>query len=250
MSHDPAGHTRSRKSYWAVLQQRDFALFFVAASASTLGSAVVPVALTFALLALKYSATTIGLVLAAQTAPAVILMLAGGVAGDRWPRRWVMIAADILRCAAQASLAILLALGHPAFYALLMLAACVGVGNAFFGPAEIGLIPQIASPERLKEANSLLSISGSLSAVAGPSLGGLLVGLGNAPMAIGLNAAGYAASGVCLALLRVGAHERKPSASFIGDLRLGWLEFRRPRWRQLITAQYGLLSLVAGGPGE
>ena len=248
MSNDPAGHTRSRTSYWAVLQQRDFALFFAAASASTLGSAVVPVALTFALLALKYSATTIGLVLAAQTAPAVILKLAGGVAGDRWPRRWVMIAADILRCAAQASLAILLALGHPAFPALLALAACVGVGNAFFGPAEIGLIPQIAPPERLKEANSLLSISGSLSAVAGPSLGGLLVGLGNAPVAIGLNAAGYAASGVCLALLRVAAHERKPSVSFIADLRLGWLEFRRHRWLQLITAQYGLLNLVAFAP--
>ncbi len=248
MSNGPARGTRPRGGYWAVLRQRDFALFFVAASASTLGSAVVPVALTFALLTLKYSATTIGLVLATQTAPAVILMLVGGVAGDRWPRRWVMIAADILRCAAQASLAVLLALGHPPLYALLVLAACVGIGNAFFGPAEIGLIPQIATAERLKEANSLLSISGSLSAVIGPSLGGLLVGLGSAPIAIGLNAVGYAVSGICLALLRVGAHERKPSVSFIADLRLGWVEFRRHRWLQLITAQYGLLNLVAFAP--
>ena len=248
MPDDPAVTTRSRGSYWAVLYQRDFALFFVAASASTLGSAVVPVALTFALLALKYSATTIGLVLAAQTAPAVVLMLLGGVAGDRWPRRLVMIAADILRCAAQALLALILTLGHPALYSLLILAACVGVGNAFFGPAEIGLIPQIAPPDRLKEANSLLSISGSLSAVAGPSLGGLLVSLGSAPLAIGLNAAGYAASGLCLALMRVAAHERKPSASVIGDLKLGWVEFRRHRWLQLITAQYGLLNLVAFAP--
>lgn len=143
-----------RGTYWAVLRQRDFALFFFAASASTLGSAVVPVALTFALLTLKYSATTIGLVLATQTAPAVILMLVGGLAGDRWPRRWVMIVADILRCAAQASLAILLALGHPSLFALLALAACVGVGNAFFVPAEIGLIPQIVTAERFKEARS------------------------------------------------------------------------------------------------
>ena len=248
MPDDPAARTRSRGSYLAVLRQRDFALFFVAASASTLGSAVVPVALTFALLALKYSATTIGLVLAAQTAPAVILMLAGGVAGDRWPRRLVMIAADILRCAAQASLAVLLAIGHPPLYALLMLAACVGIGNAFFGPAEIGLIPQIAPAGQLKEANSLLSISGSLSAVAGPSLGGLLVGLGSAPIAIGLNAVGYAASAVCLAMLRVAAQERKPSASVIADLQLGWVEFRRHRWLQLITAQYGLLNLVAFAP--
>ncbi|MBE7210059.1 MAG: MFS transporter [Gluconacetobacter diazotrophicus] len=250
MADASVGETTPRNRFPSLLLERNFALFFVAASASTLGSAVVPVALTFALLVLKYSATSIGLVLAAQTAPAVVLMLVGGVVGDRWPRRLVMIMADILRCAAQAALALLLASGHPTLPALLALAACVGIGNAFFGPAEIGLIPQIASSARLKQANSLLSISGSLSAVAGPSLGGLLVAIGSAPIAIGLNAVGYAASGICLALLRVApaAHENKATTSFVADLRLGWVEFRRHRWLQLITAQYGLLNLVAFAP--
>lgn len=238
----------SSGSYWAVLRQRDFALFFAATTASTLGSAVVPIALTFALLALGYSATTIGSVLAAQTAPTVILMLAGGVVGDRWPRRRLMMSADILRCVSQGSLAFLLASGHPPLIALLCLAACVGIGNAFYGPAESGLIPEVAGPRRIKEANSLLSISGSLSAVLGPSLGGLLVGLGNAPMAIGLDALSYATSATCLFLMRVSVQGKSSSGSFLQDLQLGWHEFHQHRWLQLITVQYGLLNLAAFAP--
>lgn len=232
----------------AVLRERNFALFFAATTASTLGSAVVPVALTFALLSLHFSATKIGLVLAAQTTPTVVLMLAGGVVGDRWPRRRLMMGADFLRCIAQGLLALLLALGHPPLLALMTLAAGVGVGNAFFGPAETGLIPRVVQPGTIKEANSLLSITGSLSAVIGPSVGGLLVGLGNAPMAIGLDALSYALSAACLALMHVAEQARPPSTSFLADLISGWHEFRKHRWLVLVTLQYGLLNLAAFAP--
>ncbi len=235
-------------SFRTLLGQRNFALFFTATTASTLGSAAVPVALTFALLTLKYSATTIGLVLAAQTAPTVVLMLAGGVVGDRWPRRWLMMGSDILRCVSQLVLATFLAIGHPPLAALLVLAASVGVGNAFYAPAEGGLIPQVAGADHLKEANSVLSITGSLSAILGPSLGGLLVASGKAPLAIGVDALSYALSATCLSLMRIPVHEAALSASFITDLKLGWQEFRQHRWLQLITAQYGLLNLVAFAP--
>ena len=236
-------------SYRALLVQRNFTLFFIGTAASTLGSAVVPVALTFALLRVGYSATEIGLVLAAQTAPTVILILAGGIIGDRWPRRRIMMMADFLRCLCQGSLAVLLARGHPPLSLLMLLAACLGAGNAFFGPAEIGLIPQIAGDKtRVRAANGLLGISGSVSAILGPALGGILVGLGDAPLGIGLDALSYAVSAACLALIALPAHERKISNSFLTDLQQGWAEFRQHRWLQLVTAQYGLLNLVTFAP--
>lgn len=235
--------------YRSLLRNRNFVLFFGATTASTLGSAVVPIALTFALLALKYSATTIGLVLAAQTAPAVVLMLVGGVVGDRWPRRHLMVGADILRCLCQTSLAVVLAAGHPSLLVLMLLASCLGIGNAFFGPAENGLIPQIAGEKsRIKAANGLLGLSGSLSAILGPALGGILVGLGDAPVAIGADGLSYAASATCLAFMHIPVQEKQDKTSFLTDLRHGWTEFRRHRWLQLVTAQYGLLNLVTFAP--
>ena len=237
-----------RPGYRALLRSRSFALFFAGYSISTLGTAIVPVALTFALLGSGYSASAVGTVLAAQTAPMVLLMLVGGVVGDRWPRRRSMIAADLLRCASQATLATLLALGHPSLPVLMALAACCGIGTAFYGPAESGLIPQIAGAERIKDANSLCSLSGSLAAVIGPALGGLLVGLGGAPVAIGLDAASYAISAACLLLMPVRPQATPPRASLATDLQLGWGEFNRYRWLQLVTLQQGVLNLLAFAP--
>ncbi len=238
----------SGPSSHALLRNRTFALFFAAFSISTLGTATVPVALTFALLGSGYSASTVGTVLAAQTAPMVLLMLAGGVVGDRWPRRRLMVAADLLRCASQATLASLLAFGHPSLPALMALAACCGIGTAFYGPAESGLIPQIAGAERIKDANSLCSLSGSLAAVIGPALGGLLVGLGGASVAIGLDAASYAVSAGCLARIQVRPQAIAPRASPVTDFQLGWGEFNRHRWLQLVTLQQGVLNLLAFAP--
>lgn len=234
--------------YRTLLREPNFALFFAAFSISTAGTAAVPVALSFALLSNGYSASAVGTVLAAQATPMVLLMLAGGVVGDRWPRRRLMIAADLLRCASQATLATLLATGHPHLLALMALAACCGVGTAFYGPAESGLIPQVAGVGRIKDANSLMSLSSSLAAILGPALGGLLVGLGGASVAIGLDAASYAASAACLGLMRLAPHVIPPRASFATDLRMGWGEFNRHRWLQLVTGQQGLLNLLAFAP--
>lgn len=234
--------------YSTLLRDRNFVLFFAAFSISTVGTAAVPVALSFALLGAGYSASAVGLVLAAQTTPMVLLTLAGGVVGDRWPRRRVMIAADLLRCASQAALAVLLSLGSPTLPALMALAACCGVGTAFYGPAESGLIPQVAGAGRIKGANSLVSLSGSLAAILGPALGGLLVSLGGASIAIGLDAASYAASAAGLALLRTASHAAPPRASLAADLQFGWGEFKRHRWLQLVTVQQGVLNLLAFAP--
>jgi MFS family permease len=234
--------------YRMLLREPNFALFFAAFSVSTVGTAAVPVALSFALLSSGYSASAVGTVLAAQATPMVLLMLAGGVVGDRWPKRRLMIAADLLRCASQATLATLLATGHPHLLALMALAACCGVGTAFYGPAESGLIPQVAGVGRIKDANSLISLSSSLAAILGPALGGLLVGLGGASVAIGLDAASYAASAACLGLMRLAPHVAPPRASLATDLRLGWGEFNRHRWLQLVTGQQGVLNLLAFAP--
>ncbi len=231
-----------------LLRHRDFALFFAAVSVSTLGTATVPVALTFALLVTGYSASTVGLVLASQSTATVLLMLLGGAVADRWPRRRLMVGADLLRCSSQSILAILLLRGHPSLLSLLALAACGGVGSAFYGPAESGLIPQVAGRDHIKDANSLTGLSGSLSAVVGPALGGLLVGLGGAPIAIGLDAASYAASAACLSLMRVSRQPPVSTTSMSTNIRLGWSEFRRHRWLQLLTLQYGLLNLFAFAP--
>ena len=80
---------------------RNFRLYLAGATLSAIGTAMVPVALSFAVLDAGLPASALGLVLAAQTIPTVALLLIGGVIGDRWSRRRVMIGTDLLRCVAQ-----------------------------------------------------------------------------------------------------------------------------------------------------
>jgi MFS family permease len=231
-----------------LLRDSNFLLFFSAFSVSTLGTAIVPVAITFALLSNGYPASAVGLVVGAQTAPVVLLMLAGGVVGDRWARRYLMIAADLLRCCTQTTLAVLLAVGHPSLPVLLGLAACGGIGTAFYGPAEAGVLPQLAGLDRLKRVNSVMNLSASLMAIIGPALGGVLVGFGGASVAIGLDAASYAVSAICILLVCVAHQSDARRSSLLDDLKFGWGEFNRHRWLQLITVQQGVLNLLAFAP--
>ena len=77
------------------LRERDFRLVWAGRTISELGSALVPVALTFAVLDLTGSATSLGLVLVSAFVPRVVLLLLGGVFADRLPRRRVMLATDV-----------------------------------------------------------------------------------------------------------------------------------------------------------
>ena len=68
-----------------VLGERNFRLFFTAYITSLVGSAMVPVALTFAVLDQGDGTAAVGYVLAAETVPLVVLLLLGGVVADRSP---------------------------------------------------------------------------------------------------------------------------------------------------------------------
>ncbi len=89
------------------LRERDFRLFFLGQSVSLLGSGMVGVALSFAVLDLTGSVADLGFVLGAQTVAQVAFMLAGGVFADRLSRRSVMVASDLVSCASQAATAAL-----------------------------------------------------------------------------------------------------------------------------------------------
>ena len=123
----------------ASLRGREFRLLWAGRTASELGNALVPVALAFAVLDLTSSATSLGLVLVAAFIPRVVLLLLGGVVADRWPRRWVMLATDVVRASTQGLVAFVLLSGQARLWHLALLFAAYGAADAFFSPASTGL---------------------------------------------------------------------------------------------------------------
>jgi len=231
------------------LREHNFRLYFLGQLTSSVGSGMTPVALSFAVLALRHgSASDVGAVLAAGTVPLVVFLLIGGVAGDRLGRRRVMLGADILRASAQAALAAWILFANAPFWGFLLLSALVGSGTAFFMPALTGLIPQIVSGERLTQANALNGLTFSIGGIIGPAVAGVIVATASPGWAILADALSYVLSVCSLAALRLGPGATRTSESFYAQLRRGWSEFWSRTWLWAIVLSASGFNMAMMAP--
>ncbi|MBA2475760.1 MAG: MFS transporter, partial [Actinobacteria bacterium] len=228
--------------------ERDFRLLFLGRLVSLLGSAVAPIALSFAVLDdLGGSASDLGLVLAASTVPTIVFLLVGGVWADRLPRHHVMVGSDLLEFAAQAVAAALVLTGTAQLWHLVVLAALRGTGSAFFFPAVQGIVPQVVSGERLQEANAVLRLSFSSSAILGAAAGGLLVATIGSGWALAFDALTYLASAALLSRLRLSRDATLAAGNFLAELRDGWREFASRTWLWAIVLEFAFVNAFSSG---
>lgn len=213
-----------------VLREREFRLLWLGQLISALGDALVPLALTFAVLDLTGSAADLGLVFAAFMGARVLFILAGGVWSDRLPRQLVMVAADVVRCGTQALLAVAFFTDSVQIWHLVAASFLVGGASAFFGPASTGLVKSIVSPERLQEANALISLSQNAIQIFGPVTAGALVVLVGFGPIFALDAVTFAASTVFLVAMRLPNLPRPERKSFLADARQGLDEVLQRTW--------------------
>jgi MFS family permease len=224
------------------LQEREFRLLFVGQTLSQAGSAILPIALIFAVLEFG-SASALGIVSAALLVPNLCLMLFGGVWADRLPRQKVMLYADLVRAASQAVAAFLLIAGGAAVWNFALLAALYGTANAFFNPASTGLVPDTVSAGRLQQANALMSISRTSAAVLGPAIGGALVALVGPGWVFGVDAVSFVLSAAFLARLRL-PRRRVVRQGMRSELARGWREVRSRSWIWISIGYFGIWNLA------
>ncbi len=215
---------------FAPLYERQFRLLWLGRVSSAVGDALVPVALTFAVLSVNSSQLALGGVLAAFTASRVGFTLVGGVIADRLPRQAVMLACDGIRAVVEAFTATML-LTHQMTLPLFFVTATVfGAASAFFGPASDGLVPQTIDAERLRSANALLGISRSAMNVFGPAVSGVLIAVVGTGWVFAIDSVSFLASAFFLLQLRVPAHVRAARSHFIRELRDGFGEVTSRSW--------------------
>jgi predicted MFS family arabinose efflux permease len=230
--------------------QRAFRLLFAAQSISSLGDRLVPVALAFAVLDLTGSATSLGIVLAAQTLPLVAFVLVGGVWADRLSRRRVMLASDLVRALAQAACAALVLTGTGRLWQLAALQAVYGTAAAFFGPAVLALIPETVETAQLQSANSLIALSGNIAAVIGPAVAGVIVAASHPGWGLAFDAATFLGSALCVAAMPPVVAAVRERASMLSELRAGWSAFRVRRWLWITVACFTIYIGCAWAPWQ
>jgi MFS family permease len=201
---------RGRSGLWL---NRDFVRFWTADSFSWVGSQVSLLALPLlAAVTLDASAFEVGALAAAGQAPMVILGLFAGAWIERRKRRPVLIAADLARAALLLTIpiaSILDALSMPLLY---VVAFAVGIFTVFFDVSYMSFVPALVGRDKLVEANSKLEASSAGAQVAGPFIGGVLVGILTAPFAMLVDACSFVISAIFLRKIETVELEPEPPA--------------------------------------
>ncbi|TDC93989.1 MFS transporter [Nonomuraea deserti] len=230
-----------------LLRDRRFALLLSARTISMLGTAFAPVALAFGVLNLPgATASTLSIVLTAESLPMVLFTLAGGVIADRLPRHRVLMAGEFLMAAGFVALGVMMLTGWTPLPALSAAAALSGVATAVTFPALTGIIPEVVPDDRLQTGNALLGLGMNVSRVAGAVLGGGTVVLFGGGWALMVSGAMFTVAGVLVALLRMkpGERPRGERHSVLADLRDGWREFSSRQWIWVVVAQFSLMVMA------
>lgn len=171
----------------APLRRRDFRLFWAGQWISQMGDNVQLVAQTWLVWELTGSGAAMATITLCSTIPSLLMLLAGGALVDRLPRRWVSIWSDLIRGVLLLLMASLYATGLLQVLHLYIMAAAFGLVSAFARPAFRALMQALVPPDELVATNGLVSAGHTVAGIAGPVLGGLVVGVGGAGLAFLLN---------------------------------------------------------------
>jgi MFS family permease len=209
------------------------------------------VALAWWVLEKTGSATAMGTVLICSMTPMLIFLLLGGVAVDRLPRLRLMIGSDVLRGIVAGAVAALAFARLLEVWHIYAASVIFGLVDAFFEPAYVAAVPEIAPHDVLPSANSLTSLSRQVTGIVGPTLGAAIVALGGTPTAFALDAASFLISASCL--LPIPAQPIVPADAYaergvLRDLREGLDAVLASPWLWITIALAALGNVTAGGP--
>jgi biotin carboxylase/MFS family permease len=189
------------EAYRGVLAIRDARALIAASAASQIGDWLYNAALLGYIYARTGSAAWVGAATIFRLLPYVLLGPIGGAIADRFPRRSVLVAGDVLRLTMMLGLVAAVAADGPVGIVIALTALASAAGSAE-RPAALALMPRLVGESRLGAANALLHTVQELGVVVGPAIGAILLAAGPDWLAFAVNAATFAASAALVSTIR------------------------------------------------
>jgi MFS family permease len=230
-----------------LLRRGPFALLWAGATISTTGDAMSWVALVWLVYRQRGQAGDVAVLAAAYTAPVAVGGLLAGSLLDRFDRRRLLAADNLVRGLAFLTVPAAAALGPLTLTHLYLVAACYGLLKMVSLAGFPTLIPAYVDDADLQRANALEGLSFGTSQAAGAALAAVLLPLVGAVPLLALDALSYLAYAACLARLPAG----RPVAAAAGDgRRRSLLAVVRFVWRtrplRSTTAMFMLFNIGEG----
>lgn len=186
----------------------DFRRLWIAQLISFGGDWFASVALLGLTLELTGSGFYAGLILAANMLPFFLLSPVAGVIADRFNRKRMMVASDLVRAAL--ALGMLQVRSRETVWLGIASLAALSLSGAFFGPASQAALPNLVTRQQLLPANVLMSASWGTMLAVGAALGGVMASVLGREAAFVFNSLSFAASAALILRVRSRFQEDRP----------------------------------------
>ena len=185
----------SQTGFRALMRNRNYALLWTGQLVSEMGNRFHWIAVSLWIFAITRSASAVSVAVASMFVGSLFASVWAGAVADRFNRRVILVASDVVRAVLVAMIPSLMQFGLWVVYVDLVL---VSIASGFFRPAMFSLVPQVVSRGQLLPANSFFSAMDTSTEIVGPALAGVLAfRIGYAPL-LYLDAFSYVFSALCI----------------------------------------------------
>ena len=207
---------------FAALAVPNYRRYYAGQAVSLTGTWMQMAAQAWLVLTLTHSSTALGVIVALQTLPVLLLTPYGGVVADRSDKRRIMIALQGVMAVQALVLGVLTVTGAVRVWEIGLLAVVLGLNNAFENPARQSFMLEMVGPQHLRNAVSLNSVLVNVARTAGPAVAGILIATVGTGECFLINAISFIAVIGSLASLDPRAIQRSaPAPRAPGQLREG-----------------------------
>ena len=233
------------------LRHSGFALLWTGQTISRVGDRIFDVSLAWWVLEATGSTAAMATVLTLTMAPMLVFLLLGGAIVDRFPRLRLMLVADLVRGLLLGLTAWLALTSRLVIRHVYVISLVSGLVEAFFQPAYHASVPDLVPAPDLPSANSLSSLSGQISGIAGPALGAAIVASGGTALAFSLDSLTFLVSVACLLpLVHRTNHARttRIPATVFSDVKQGLKTVAASPWLWITIVLAGVSNISYSGP--
>ena len=219
---------RAGRVTFAALEVPNYRRYISGQAVSLMGTWMQMTAQSWVVLTLSHSSTVLGLIVALQTLPVLLLCPYGGVIADRVDKRRLMIILQTMMGLQALTMGLLAVFGVLQVWEIGVLAALLGFNNAFENPARQSFMSEMVGPDHVRNAVSLNSVMVNVARSVGPAVAGILLATVGDGVCFLINAASFV--GVVFSLTTMDTsqlHPTPPAPRVKGQLREGLAYVRR-----------------------
>ncbi|MEJ7709450.1 MAG: MFS transporter [Pyrinomonadaceae bacterium] len=227
------------------LRHRNFQLFFAGQLVSLTGTWMQSVAQSWLVYRLTGSAVLLGSVGFANQIPVFLLAALGGTIADRYRKQRILIATQALAMLLATTLAALTLSGRIQVWHVFVIAASLGIVNAFDIPARQSFVVEMVGKRDLINAIALNSSMFNAARIVGPAVAGIMIASIGEGWCFAANAASYIGVIAGLLLMRVAPRVNQfAKASALASIREGFRFVARTTPVRALLMLLGLVSLM------